>query len=126
VLDLHHPGWHDSRSRPATVRPAGRALRRNDVLPAAAGGHPAGGRKAIGCHGQTLRHQPAEGLSLYLNQLARLAELTGITVLANFQSRDIAAGGQGGPIAAAFLAANLCSAEHHQGASQDRRYRQHH
>ena len=60
---------------------------------------------AIGCHGQTIRHQPAAGYSLQLNNPALLAETTGITVVADFRSRDIAAGGQGAPLVPAFHAA---------------------
>jgi anhydro-N-acetylmuramic acid kinase len=60
---------------------------------------------AIGCHGQTIRHQPAAGYSVQLNNPALLAELTGITVVADFRSRDIAAGGQGAPLVPAFHAA---------------------
>lgn len=61
--------------------------------------------RAIGCHGQTVRHQPARGYSLQLNNPALLAELTGITVVADFRGRDLAAGGQGGPLVPAFHAA---------------------
>lgn len=54
--------------------------------------------RAIGCHGQTVRHVPADGYTLQLNNPARLAEKTGIAVVADFRSRDIAAGGQGAPL----------------------------
>jgi anhydro-N-acetylmuramic acid kinase len=60
---------------------------------------------AIGCHGQTIRHQPAAGYSVQLNNPALLAELAGIAVVADFRSRDIAAGGQGAPLVPAFHAA---------------------
>ena len=57
---------------------------------------------AIGCHGQTVRHRPELGYTAQLSNPAFLAELTGCDVVADFRSRDIAAGGQGAPLAPAF------------------------
>lgn len=58
--------------------------------------------RALGAHGQTIRHRPELGYTTQLNNPALLAELTGIAVAADFRSRDVAAGGQGAPLVPAF------------------------
>ena len=64
---------------------------------------------AIGCHGQTVRHQPQLGYTTQLVNGALLAELGGITVVCDFRSRDIAAGGEGAPLVPAFHQAVFAS-----------------
>jgi len=68
---------------------------------------------AIGAHGQTIRHQAGPNNVLaYTHQTlnpALLAELTGIDVIADFRSRDLAAGGHGAPLVPAFHAQQFAS-----------------
>jgi anhydro-N-acetylmuramic acid kinase len=69
----------------------------------------AGSVTALGSHGQTVRHRPQQTppYTLQLGDPSVIAEITGIATVADFRRRDIAAGGQGAPLAPAFHAAML-------------------
>jgi len=71
--------------------------------------------RALGAHGQTVRHRPGEfdgtGYTLQLLNGALLAERTGIDVVCDLRSRDVAAGGQGAPLVPAFHAEVFTAAE---------------
>lgn len=116
LLALNRSG-HDELHRAAL---AGNALVRAyaSVVQAllASNGWTARDIRAIGAHGQTVRHQPGQhdgtGYTVQLNQPALLAELTGVTVVADFRSRDVAAGGQGAPLTPVFHRAFFGCSEH--------------
>lgn len=67
----------------------------------------AGPVRAIAAHGQTVRHRPELGFTRQTINAALLAELTDIDVVADFRSRDVAAGGQGAPLVPAYHAAQF-------------------
>jgi len=102
LLALAQPGWDDLHRGAIAAQHLARAyadtvaevIRRHDVAQEDV--------RAIGAHGQTVRHRPADAYTIQLNAPALLAELTQIDVVADFRSRDIAAGGQGAPLVPAF------------------------
>jgi anhydro-N-acetylmuramic acid kinase len=72
-------------------------------------GREAGEIRAIGSHGQTIRHRPPSGgnvgdqaFTLQIADPNTIAEQAGITTVADFRRRDVAAGGEGAPLAPAF------------------------
>src|SRR5690554_3260780 len=111
LLDLHQIG----RNELDRAAIAGNALARiyadtvHQLLGSA--GTPPNDIRAIGCHGQTIRHRPENGYTLQIGNPSLLAELTGICTVSDFRSRDIAAGGQGAPLAPAFHQAVFASTE---------------
>ncbi len=114
LLALNTPG-PDELHRAAL---AGSALARVyaqavEQICAAAGTTPAQ-VTAIGAHGQTVRHRPCEfdgvGYTLQLMNGSLLAELSGIDVVCDLRSRDLAAGGIGAPLVPAFHAAVFATA----------------
>ncbi len=70
-----------------------------------AAGVAAGAVDVIGFHGHTIDHRPDESLTWQIGDGALLTELTGIDVVCDFRSRDVAAGGQGAPLAPLYHAA---------------------
>ncbi|GAB4041759.1 MAG: anhydro-N-acetylmuramic acid kinase [Rubrivivax sp.] len=107
LLALNRPGGADELHR-AALAANGVALTYAAVLRGlceAAGVAPSALR-AVGAHGQTVRHRPeGRGYTLQLLNAARLAEEGGVDVVADLRSRDVAAGGQGAPLVPAFHAA---------------------
>ena len=71
---------------------------------------------AIGSHGQTLWHQPygCNPFTMQLGDASLIAEETNITTIADFRSRDIAAGGQGAPLVPAFHLEHLSNPDNNR------------
>ena len=102
LLDLHHPSHNELHGAQLTGNQLARIYAASVAPLLEQSGSPRSEINAIGCHGQTIRHRPEHGYSLQIGNAALLAELTGITVVSDFRSRDIAAGGQGAPLVPAF------------------------
>lgn len=112
LLALNTPGDNELHRAALAANRLARLYAQVVQMLLAQSGLAAGAIAALGAHGQTVRHrplefdgepgQPAVGYTLQLNNPALLAELTGIDVVADFRSRDLAAGGQGAPLVPAF------------------------
>ena len=63
----------------------------------------------VGFHGQTVEHRPHDGVTIQLGDAALLAQLVGLDVVSDFRTRDVAAGGEGAPLAPCYHAALLQS-----------------
>ena len=108
LLALNSPGGGDELARAADAARAvadAYAVTLDDLF--AAAGVTASRVRAVGAHGQTVRHRPERGWTVQLLNAARLAELCGVDVVADLRSRDVAARGQGAPLVPAFHAARF-------------------
>ncbi len=102
LLELHEPAHNELHQAQLLANQLAREYASATHTLLAKAGIPAKQVQAIGCHGQTVRHRPELGYTIQINNAALLAELTGIHVVSDFRSRDIAAGGQGAPLVPAF------------------------
>jgi len=102
LLSLHHPASNEIHQAQVVANELSHRYASATQQLLLTAGITASKVRAIGCHGQTIRHRPEYGYTLQLCNAALLAELCSITVVSDFRSRDIAAGGQGAPLVPAF------------------------
>ena len=112
VSELSHPADNEIEKLGALDRKLGQLFARATLDLLAKAGIDRQRIKAIGSHGQTLRHRPpsapgidGQAYTLQIGDPNTIAELTGITTVADFRRRDVAAGGEGAPLVPAFHAA---------------------
>jgi anhydro-N-acetylmuramic acid kinase len=107
LLSLCQPGANEIERLGRADRTLGQAFGQAVVTLLEQSGVPADAVTAIGSHGQTVRHRPhatdsSPAFTLQIGDPCTIAEMTGITTVADFRRRDIAAGGQGAPLVPAF------------------------
>jgi len=106
LLDLNQAGFNELHHAALAANALVKVYANAIELLLDAQGLPASSVRAVGAHGQTVRHQPGlhdgVGYTLQLNNPSLLAELCGVDVVADFRSKDVAAGGQGAPLVPAF------------------------
>ena len=112
IAAISQPGENEIDLLGALDRELGRLFARATLDLLESAGEKPGDIKAIGSHGQTVRHRPPSAdptagtaFSLQIGDPNTIAETTGITTVADFRRRDIACGGEGAPLAPAFHAA---------------------
>jgi anhydro-N-acetylmuramic acid kinase len=105
LLDLCQPGENEIERLGIIDIQLGKAFAAAAQQLLSAAGISATEVSAIGSHGQTIRHRPETGFTLQIGDPNTIAERTGITTVADFRRRDLAAGGQGAPLVPAFHAA---------------------
>lgn len=102
LLALQSPGENEIEREAAAANSLARLYAECSARLLAQAGLSSERIRAIGVHGQTVRHRPDLNFTRQTNNPPLLAELTGIDVIADFRSRDIAAGGQGAPLVPGF------------------------
>lgn len=116
VLALNRPGGNELHRAALVANTLARAYAHVVDETLRAVGARADEVSALGAHGQTVRHQPGlhdgTGYTVQLLNGALLAELTGIDVVCDLRSRDVAAGGQGAPLVPALHHAVFAQPEH--------------
>lgn len=107
LLTLGRPGSDDLDTLGRADAELGEFIGQAVVAFVAGAGYEPADISAIGSHGQTVRHRPdgAHPFTLQIGDPNRIAEITGITTVADFRRRDVAAGGQGAPLVPPFHAA---------------------
>jgi anhydro-N-acetylmuramic acid kinase len=108
VLALFQPGDNEIDRLGELDRALGEAFAETALSLLARQGLAPADVRAIGSHGQTVRHRPGRGepgrlgFTLQIGDPHTIAERTGITTVADFRRRDVAAGGEGAPLVPAF------------------------
>ncbi len=109
IHDLSHPGEQEIQRLGALDRELGECFAEAVRALLIQSGTPASRVRAIGSHGQTVRHHPpslagsgGQAYTLQIGDPNTVAELTGITTVADFRRRDLAAGGEAAPLVPAF------------------------
>ena len=114
LLELHQPAANELHQAQLVANRLAHEYAAATAALLDAAGLPPSDIAAIGCHGQTVRHCPEQGYTLQLGNHALLSELSGISVVGDFRSRDIAAGGHGAPLVPAFHDMMLRAADTHR------------